>query len=141
MRVAVAIDAPQHAGLGSLLTYESEQSLAPGTLVRVPLGRREVTGLVWDADFAALDAATAAAPEGEEPPPIALRSVIEALASLPPLPADWRALVEFTARYYQRSLGGVSHLRIGWEHWLVASRQNKWQQTAQIFMTKRQSHR
>ena len=49
MRVAVAIDAPQYAGMSSLLTYESEQALAPGTLVRVPLGRREVTGLVWDA--------------------------------------------------------------------------------------------
>ena len=37
-----------------------------------------------------------------------LRPVIEALDALPPLPADWRALVEFTARYYQRSLGEVA---------------------------------
>ena len=108
-RVAVAIDAPQHAGLGSLLTYESEQPLEPGMLARVPLGRREVTGLVWDADFAAMDAAAAEpAEDGTERAPIVLKPVIEAIASLPPLPADWRALVEFTARYYQRSLGEVA---------------------------------
>ena len=108
-RVAVAIDAPQYAGMSSLLTYESEQTLLPGTLARVPLGRREVTGLVWDADFAAM-AAAAAEPvaEGEERAPLVLRPVVEALDALPPLPADWRALVEFAARYYQRSLGEVA---------------------------------
>ena len=109
-RVGVAIDAPQYAGMSSLLTYESERPLAPGTLVRVPLGRREVTGLVWDADFAA-DRRRRRRDGGRgrrnarrwccEP-------VIEALDALPPLPADWRALVEFTARYYQRSLGEVA---------------------------------
>ena len=108
-RVAVAIDAPQYAGMSSLLTYASEQALVPGTLARVPLGRREVTGLVWDADFAAVDAAAAEpAPDGEERAPLVLRTIIEALDALPPLPADWRALVEFTARYYQRSLGEVA---------------------------------
>jgi len=101
-RIGVAIDAPQYAGMSSLLTYESEQPLVPGTLARVPLGRREVTGLVWDADFAAIDAAAAGTP------PMTLRPVIEAISALPPLPADWRALVEFTARYYQRSLGEVA---------------------------------
>jgi primosomal protein N' (replication factor Y) len=108
-RVAVAIDAPQYAGMSSLLTYESEQPLAPGTLVRVPLGRREVTGLTWDADFAALDE-DAAEPvaEGEQRPARVLRPVSEPLDALPPLPADWRALVAFTARYYQRSLGEVA---------------------------------
>ena len=105
MRVAVAIDAPQYAGMSSLLTYESEQPLASGTLARVPLGRREVTGLVWDASFEATDAAL---PPDAEGAPLTLRPVIEALDSLPPLPADWRALVEFTARYYQRSLGEVA---------------------------------
>ena len=108
-RVAVAIDAPQYAGMSSLLTYASEQTLVPGTLVRVPLGRREVTGLVWDTDFAAIDAAAAEpVPDGEERGPLVLRPVIEALDALPPLPADWRALVEFAARYYQRSLGEVA---------------------------------
>jgi primosomal protein N' (replication factor Y) len=108
-RVAVAIDAPQYAGMSSLLTYESEQPLAPGTLVRVPLGRREVTGLTWDADFAALDEDVAEpVAEGEQRPARVLRPVSEPLDALPPLPADWRALVAFTARYYQRSLGEVA---------------------------------
>jgi primosomal protein N' (replication factor Y) len=109
-RVAVAIDAPQHAGLGSLLSYESAQTLDPGTLVRVPLGAREVTGLVWDEPppppEAAADAASADSSGGA--PAIVLRPVTEALAALPPLAADWRALVAFTARYYQRSLGEVA---------------------------------
>jgi primosomal protein N' (replication factor Y) (superfamily II helicase) len=108
-RVAVAIDAPQYAGMSSLLTYESGRPLVPGLLARVPLGRREVTGLVWDADFTAMDAAEAvAAAGGAERPSRVLKPVIEAISSLPPLPADWRALVEFTARYYQRSLGEVA---------------------------------
>jgi primosomal protein N' (replication factor Y) (superfamily II helicase) len=110
MRVAIAIDAPQYAGMSSLLTYESEQALAPGTLARVPLGRRETTGLVWDAAPATVEAddAGAAAPDAAERPALVLRPVTEALGSLPPLPADWRALVEFAARYYQRSLGEVA---------------------------------
>ena len=100
--VPVAIDAPQYAGLGSLLTYECERELTPGTLVRVPLGKREVTGLAWDR-------APEAAPEAaEDAPAITLRPVIEALTAIPPLAADWRALVAFAARYYQRSLGEVA---------------------------------
>ena len=99
-RIGVAIEAPQYAGMSSLLSYESERPLAPGTLVRVPLGRRETTGLVWD---------TAVEPPAEDgEAPLALRAVIEAMDALPPLPPDWRALVEFTARYYQRSLGEVA---------------------------------
>jgi primosomal protein N' (replication factor Y) len=108
--VAVAIDAPQHAGMRSLLSYVSEQPLAPGTLVRVPLGHRDVTGLVWD-DAAApeADEVAATAPGGgPDAPALVLRRVIESMDALPPLPPDWRALVEFAARYYQRSLGEVA---------------------------------
>ncbi|MET0382923.1 MAG: primosomal protein N' [Burkholderiaceae bacterium] len=111
--VAVAIDAPQHAGMNSLLTYESEQSLLPGTLVRIPLGRRETTGLVWDGPPSEAapgqpDAEVEPAPQSPGAPPLALRQVIESMEALPPLPADWRALVEFAARYYQRNLGEVA---------------------------------
>ncbi len=82
--------------MANLLDYASEQPLAPGTLVRVPLGRREVPGLVWDAP------APGAATQAE------LRPVTEALAALPPLPADWRALIVFAAAYYQRGLGELA---------------------------------
>jgi primosomal protein N' (replication factor Y) len=104
-RVRVAVETPAHAGLGATLDYESKQPLAAGTLVRVPLGRREVPGVVWP------DEAAAAAPKGEDPPAeggFALREVTEALASLPPLPTAWCRLVEFSARYYQRALGEVA---------------------------------
>ncbi|HRD83713.1 MAG TPA: hypothetical protein PLF63_00930, partial [Rubrivivax sp.] len=45
--VAVAVDTPQHARLGSVLDYEARQLPPVGALVRVPLGRREVVGIVW----------------------------------------------------------------------------------------------
>ncbi len=112
--VHVAVDAPQHAGLGSLLAYRAPCALPPGTLVRVPLGRRETTGLVWDAEAAGAgaqveaDAADAQGDAAAPDPGFALRDIGEVLSSLPPLPASWRALVAFTARYYQRSLGEVA---------------------------------
>jgi primosomal protein N' (replication factor Y) (superfamily II helicase) len=96
-RLRVAVETPAHAGLADTLDYESEQPLMPGTLVRVPLGRREVPGIVWgDADEAA------------PTPGLVHKPVSEAVASLPPLPAAWRRLVEFSAHYYQRGLGEVA---------------------------------
>ena len=72
VRLRVAVEAPQHTGLIGPLDYSGERPLAPGTLVRVPLGRREVAGMVWPG--------TSDAPEN-----VALRSVVQALTSLPPL--------------------------------------------------------
>jgi len=94
--VAVAVEAPQHAAMAAALAYASEQTLAPGTLVRVPLGRRQVPGIVWEG--------------AAEPPPagVALRSVGDVLASMPPLGAPWRQLVAFAAGYYQRSVGELA---------------------------------
>ena len=46
--LSVVIDAPRHAGLRAALSYTSDRPLAPGTVVRVPLGRRQVAGIVWD---------------------------------------------------------------------------------------------
>ncbi|CAD5375099.1 Primosomal protein N' [Rubrivivax sp. A210] len=96
LTLSVAVDAPRHAAVGSLLAYLSEQTLSPGTLINVPLGRRETLGIVWDASA--------------EPPAegLALRPVGAALASLPPLDAGWRALVGFAAAYYQRSVGELA---------------------------------
>jgi len=94
--LSVAVEAPRHASLGSLLDYTSEQPLAPGTLLRVPLGRRNVPGLVWDAGAGNM-------PLGAE-----LRPVSAVLDALPPLPADWRGLIDFAAAYYQRSVGELA---------------------------------
>jgi primosomal protein N' (replication factor Y) (superfamily II helicase) len=95
IRLRVAVDAPQHTGLIGPLDYISERMLSPGTLVSVPFGRREVTGLVWSGepgDTAAAD----------------LKPVSYALPSLPPLSANWLELVEFASAYYQRSIGEVA---------------------------------
>lgn len=99
----ILIPTPAHSKIhqsGGTLTWLSEQALVPGTLVRVPLGRRVVLGIVWDgapgaADMPAIDADK-------------LRPIMEALTALPPLSASWRRLVDFTARYYQRSAGEVA---------------------------------
>jgi len=96
--LAVVVTTPAHSGLGPALTYLSPRALVPGTLVRVPLGRREVLGLVWDAPELTLD--------GLEPGQA--RDLIEAWEELPPLNPAWRALVGFAARYYQRALGEVA---------------------------------
>jgi len=94
-RVAVAVDAPQYSGLDAPLDYLAAGPLTPGTLVRVPLGRREVLGVVWPQ-------------RGPAAPEAALRSVAEVLDVVPPLPTSWTALVDFAARYYRRSPGELA---------------------------------
>ncbi|CAG1018273.1 Primosomal protein N' [Burkholderiaceae bacterium] len=94
-RLRVAVETPQHSGLGAPLDYESEQALPPGTMVRVPLGRREVTGIVWPGPA-----------QGEVS--AALRGVGAVHVALPPLGAAWCELVDFSAAYYQRGVGEVA---------------------------------
>jgi primosomal protein N' (replication factor Y) (superfamily II helicase) len=94
--LAVAVETPQHAGLSGTLDYLSEQPLSPGLLVRVPLGRREVPGIVWER-------ATGPATD-----PQALKPIRQALADLPPLSKPWRDLLAFAAAYYQRGLGELA---------------------------------
>ena len=96
--VHVALQTPSHSGVGDLLSYASERPLSPGTLVRVPLGTREVLGVVWDADEA----------PGELPDGATLRPIAGVLDGVAPLDASWRRLVGFAARYYQRALGEVA---------------------------------
>ena len=103
LTVPVAVETPRHSGVGTLLDYGSTQSLQPGTLLRVPLGRREVAGLVWDAV-----ADPPARPQDTAAAAVALRPLTEVLDALPPLPADWRALVDFAAAYYQRGVGELA---------------------------------
>ena len=96
--LAVAVPTPAHSSLAEPLTYRAGAPLPPGTLVRVPLGTREVLGVVWAHGLPT------------PPPELAaqVRPVASVLEDLPPLDAHWRALVAFTARYYQRALGEVA---------------------------------
>jgi primosomal protein N' (replication factor Y) (superfamily II helicase) len=93
--VRVAVDAPQHSGLTGPLDYASEQALASGSLVRVPLGKRELLGIVWPGDAGAQ-------------PRVELRPVAAVFDALEPLGADWCRLVDFAAGYYQRSVGELA---------------------------------
>jgi len=92
--VSVVVPTPAHSGIDSALSYVSESPLAPGALARVPLGRREVLGVVWDA--------------GEAPPDVQAKPIAGVLEGLPTLTAAWRQLVRFAAHYYQRSLGEIA---------------------------------
>jgi primosomal protein N' (replication factor Y) (superfamily II helicase) len=91
-RLRVAVSTPQHAGLDGALDYLHPEPLPPGQLVRVPLGRREVVGVVWACEEAEAD------PQGSLKP-------ITSVLPLPPLDAGWRQLTAFGASYYQRGLG------------------------------------
>ena len=96
--VCVVVHTPAHSQVSGPLTYGSARPLAPGTLVRVPLGKRETLGVVWDSD-----------PHAPPPPAtLEVKPVASVLDALAPLPAAWRDLVAFSARYYQRSLGEVA---------------------------------
>lgn len=99
MRLPVVVDTPQHAGLRGALDYASRIDWPAGTLLRVPLGKREVLGVVWT-------------PLREDGPSAAttatLRPVGAVLDALPPLPRVWLELVGFAASYYQRSLGEMA---------------------------------
>ena len=95
----VLVHTPAHSQVAGALTYLCEQSLAPGTLVRVPLGKRELLGVVWDA------------PLDVTPTPFdpaKLRHVAGTLDGIAPLTPAWRQLVTFAAHYYQRSVGEVA---------------------------------
>jgi primosomal protein N' (replication factor Y) (superfamily II helicase) len=96
--LSVVVPTPAHSSLSGPLTYQSELPLAPGMLVRVPLGKREVLGVVWD------DGANQV-PAGAEPQ---IKPILGSMEGIAPLNSAWRQLVTFSAIYYQRSLGEVA---------------------------------
>jgi primosomal protein N' (replication factor Y) len=97
--LCVLVQTPAHSALGPVLTYRSPQALPPGTLVRVPLGKRETLGLVWEP--------TGVDATGEIDPD-KVRDIAGTLEGIAPLGAAWQQLVTFAAQYYQRSVGEVA---------------------------------
>ena len=97
--LCVLVQTPAHAALGSVLSYKSESLLTPGTLIRVPLGKRETLGVVWDAD---------AAQATGEVDPGKIRAIAGTLDGIAPLSKTWQQLLTFAAQYYQRSVGEVA---------------------------------
>ncbi|MCZ2497430.1 primosomal protein N' [Xylophilus sp. Kf1] len=82
--------------MAGVLSYRCDRPLPAGTLVRVPLGSREVMGVVWDG------------PAESPADGVELKSVAAVFEGLAPLGAPWRSLVSFAARYYQRGAGEVA---------------------------------
>jgi primosomal protein N' (replication factor Y) len=70
----------------------------PGTLVRVPLGQRELLGVVWRAN----------ATPANTVDPGKLRTISGVLEGIEPLTPAWQQLLTFAAQYYQRSPGEVA---------------------------------
>lgn len=87
----VVLDVP----LRGPFDYWHSAPVATGSRVLVPFGRRKLVGIVT---------ATVDQPAFEKHK---IRPIQEVLDDLPPLPADWLAMGEFAARYYQRPLGEV----------------------------------
>ncbi len=95
----VLVPTPAHAGLGPVLTYQSAAALPAGTLVRVPLGKRETLGVVWQSD---------ASEATGEMQPDKVRDIAGVIDTITPLNNQWQQLIGFSAQYYQRALGEVA---------------------------------
>jgi primosomal protein N' (replication factor Y) (superfamily II helicase) len=99
---SIVVQTPAHSPLAGLLTYQSDQHISVGAFVRVPLGSRELLGVVWQK----LDSPPAQlfGGQGKE---IEFKSITADLG-IQPVSASWLRLIAFTANYYQRSLGEVA---------------------------------
>src|SRR5882672_12608743 len=89
--VRVALDVP----LPRLFDYAlpAGASVASGDRVTVPLGRRNQTGVVIEAESASELAFDR------------LKEIIDVRSDAPRLPAEWLELMRFLSAYYQRPLG------------------------------------
>jgi primosomal protein N' (replication factor Y) (superfamily II helicase) len=99
---SVVLQTPAHSPLSGLLTYQSEHVITVGSFVRVPLGTRELLGVVWQK----LDSP----PEklfGVQGNEIEFKAITAHLG-IQAVATSWLKLIDFTANYYQRSLGEVA---------------------------------
>ena len=99
---SIVVQTPAHSPLAGLLTYHSDQLLEVGSFVRVPLGSRELLGVVWQKLDSGPEPMLSA--QGKE---IEVKAITASLGIQAVSPA-WLKLVSFTASYYQRSLGEVA---------------------------------
>ncbi len=98
--VSVVLPTPAHGRLPEVLSYCHSAALPPGTLVRVPLGARDLLGVVWATEEGARDGAG-------ELGLVALKP-ITAVLDVPPLGKAWVDLIRFAAGYYQRFAGELA---------------------------------
>jgi primosomal protein N' (replication factor Y) len=86
-----------------VLDYRVPAGIAvePGSVVVVPLGPRQILGVVWDEGRL----------PGDDYPPGKLRPLLQVLP-VPPLPAPLRRLIEWTADYYLAPLSQVARMAL-----------------------------
>jgi primosomal protein N' (replication factor Y) (superfamily II helicase) len=101
--IQVVLPTPAHSRLPEVLSYRHTQALPLGTLVRVPLGARELLGLVWRAP-AGITAADCDADSDVASAALDLKP-IAAVLDVAPLTVAWCKLMAFAASYYQRYVG------------------------------------
>lgn len=91
-----------NAALG-VLDYRvpAGMDVVPGSVVIAPLGPRQITGIVWDADRL----------PGDEVPAHKLRPLLSVMP-VPPLAAPLRRLIEWTADYYLAPLSAVARMAL-----------------------------
>ncbi len=94
--VSVVLPTPAHSRLPEVLSYRHSASLPLGTLVRVPLGARELLGVVW------------MPAQGMDEPELATLKPITSVLDVPPLGKAWVDLIRFAAGYYQRFAGELA---------------------------------
>ena len=99
---SIVVQTPAHSPLAGLLTYHSDQLLEVGSFVRVPLGSRELLGVVWQKLESAPEPMLSK--QGKE---IEVKAITAGLG-IQAVSTAWLKLVSFTANYYQRSLGEVA---------------------------------
>ena len=87
--ISVLVPTPAYSRLTGPLTYETEEDVQVGCLVRVPLGQRDTLGLVWQ--------------QAPEQPPTSsptLKTIHSVLHGIPTLSANFSCIV-FKALIYR----------------------------------------
>ncbi len=81
---------------GAAFTYSTSSPLMPGAVVRVPLARRTVAGVVWD----------------EPPDPAITTKPVTSVLDFPPYPADLRQFIDWVSAYTLAPKGDVLALAL-----------------------------
>jgi primosomal protein N' (replication factor Y) len=105
-----------NAALGPLdYRLPADMVATPGSLVTVPLGPRQITGVVWD------EGSDAAAMAAESVGDNRLR-LVAAVHDVPPLPDELRRLIEWMADYYLSPPAAVLRMAIPSVAWSAGGR-------------------
>lgn len=107
-----------HSRLKGALTYLHSSPITEGTLVRVPIGRREVLGIVaphqyqYSSDLPIVSTEVCTEVESKssstEPSSFELKNISYVIEGIEPLGTNWLDFIQFAAQYYQRTIGEIA---------------------------------